>query len=470
MPDPTSPPVPIQPASAPPAPQPKLSNMLISPPVRKMMDAQADGTPQPIAVIITLKDCGDGLDKGVTLSKTEVKDFLRDKGYASRESDFYVFASLRPADILELATHKESVHRIWSDERTYAHLLDSTETIKAAACWRTFEARGKGICWAVLDTGISSTHPHLKDVLRVGLSKNFSNSMTIEDCNGHGSHVAGIIAGSAPKRDAPYQAATYIEDDDEPQIVDLPGTPAGVAPLATLVNLKVLDDDGTGAASNAIMALEYLRKLNMGSRSIVVDGANMSLGYPFDPKWYSCGHSPLCDEVQRAVDSGLIVVISCGNSGYGTTTLDTGQQVPTWLALSITDPANAQDAIAVGSVHKSKPHTYGVSYFSSKGPTGDGRRKPDLVAPGEKVISCSLHFGKKADSDTPYEYEERSGTSMAAPHVSGAIAAFLSAHPEFRGDPATVKDIFTKSATDLGRTPEFQGAGMIDLMRTIMSV
>jgi serine protease AprX len=95
--------------------------------------------------------------------------------------------------------------------------------------------------------------------------------------------------------------------------------------------------------------------------------------------------------------------------------------------------------------------------------------KPDLVAPGEKVVSCSLHWNDAAQ-DKRYEYEEKSGTSMAAPHVSGAIAAFLSIHKEYRGDPFTVKDIFLKSATDLKRQPGFQGAGLVDLMRAIMSV
>jgi serine protease AprX len=226
----------------------------------------------------------------------------------------------------------------------------------------------------------------------------------------------------------------------------------------------VLNDDGTGSASCAIQGLEYLRKLNQGSRSIRVDGVNMSLGYPFDPQSYGCGHSPLCDEVNRAVDSGLIVVISCGNWGYGTNKLDTGQEVPVYVGTSITDPANADQAIAVGSVHKTAPHHYGVSYFSSKGPTGDGRMKPDLVAPGEKVISCSIHLEKG------YEYEEASGTSTAAPHVSGAIAAFLSMHEEFRGDPEPVKQIFLKSARDLGRDRTFQGAGLIDLLGAMMSV
>jgi subtilisin family serine protease len=146
------------------------------------------------------------------------------------------------------------------------------------------------------------------------------------------------------------------------------------------------------------------------------------------------------------------------------TKLDNGQEVPTWIDLSITDPANTEDAIAVGSVHKTAPHMYGVSYFSSKGPTGDGRTKPDLVAPGEKIISCSIHL------DKGFEYEEKSGTSMAAPHVSGAAAAFLSAHPEFRGSPRQVKEILMKTATDLNRDRTFQGAGMIDTMRAISAV
>jgi serine protease AprX len=138
-----------------------------------------------------------------------------------------------------------------------------------------------------------------------------------------------------------------------------------------------------------------------------------------------------------------------------------------YLEASIADPANTEEAITVGSVHKASPHHYGVSYFSSKGPTGDGRLKPDLVAPGEKVISCSIHF---KDEQGAYDYEEKSGTSMAAPHVSGAIAAFLSVHREFRGDPESIKDIFMKSATDLGRQRSFQGVGMVDLMRAIGSV
>jgi subtilisin family serine protease len=209
-----------------------------------------------------------------------------------------------------------------------------------------------------------------------------------------------------------------------------------------------------------------LRKINQASRGIVVDGVNMSLGYPFDPKWYGCGFSPLCQEVRRTVEAGIIVVISCGNAGYGTAQVE-GKETPMYMELSISDPANTDEAISVGAVHKSAPHSYGVSYFSSKGPTGDGRVKPDLVAPGEKVISCSIQFDA---AQQPYHYEEKSGTSMAAPHVSGSIAAFLSVHREYRGDPQAVKDLFMKTATDLGRQRNFQGAGLVDVMGAITSV
>ena len=448
---------------------PRFETFVISAPLRREMDAQTGQTPpKPIMVIVSLRDSKDHPELGVGPAKDKVKEFLKSKAIPYNESDFYIFASLLPEVIEQLAQLTDWVYQLWTDETTYCHLLRSTETIKATSCWRTFDARGKGITWAVMDTGIHAEHPHFAALgtVEAGLSRNFSISNALDDEYGHGTHVAGIIAGAAAPRadNKPYRAATFTEEEDNPQVTDLEANPSGVAPLAKLVNVKVLNDDGTGSASAAIRGLEYLRKLNDASLATRVDGVNMSLGYPFDPQSYGCGYSPLCQEVTRAVDSGLIVVISAGNWGYGRVTLDNGQQVPVSLGSSITDPANTEAAIAVGSVHKSAPHRYGVSYFSSKGPTGDGRMKPDLVAPGEKVVSCSIHL------DRGYEYEEMSGTSAAAPHVSGAIAAFLSGHPEFRGDPVRVKEIFLKTATDLGRERAYQGTGVVDLLRAMMSV
>ena len=143
--------------------------------------------------------------------------------------------------------------------------------------------------------------------------------------------------------------------------------------------------------------------------------------------------------------------------------------------MTINDPGNAERAITVGSTHRDSPHAYGVSFFSSKGPTGDGRDKPDLVAPGERITSCAagrklaaVLAGEVAD-DTAV-YVEESGTSMAAPHVSGAVAALLSVRREFIGSPEEVKRILVDSATSLRRRPEFQGGGLLDLMRALQSV
>ena len=117
---------------------------------------------------------------------------------------------------------------------------------------------------------------------------------------------------------------------------------------------------------------------------------------------------------------------------------------------------------------------YVVSYFSSKGPTGDGRLKPDLVAPGERITSCAagrwLAPNGGQIQDGLAAYIDDTGTSMAAPHVSGAIAAFLSIRREFIQRPEEVKRIFLESATPLGRERYFEGHGLLDLMRAIQSV
>jgi serine protease AprX len=106
------------------------------------------------------------------------------------------------------------------------------------------------------------------------------------------------------------------------------------------------------------------------------------------------------------------------------------------------------------------PHTYGVSYFSSRGPTGDGRAKPDLVAPGERIFSTVPGASAKT----------MDGTSMAAPHVSGAAALLMARHSELVGDPTRIKELLCKTATDLGRTVNYQGAGLLDALRALESL
>ena len=116
--------------------------------------------------------------------------------------------------------------------------------------------------------------------------------------------------------------------------------------------------------------------------------------------------------------------------------------------------------MTVGATHRYQPHTYGVSYFSSRGPTGDGRMKPDIVAPGEKIYAPVPDRGS----------DVKDGTSMAAPHVSGAAAMLMARHRELIGQPARIKKILCDTATDLGRERYFQGSGMLDILRALQSV
>ncbi len=160
---------------------------------------------------------------------------------------------------------------------------------------------------------------------------------------------------------------------------------------------------------------------------------------------------------------GVVVCIAAGNEGRLIIETVEGEQELN-LDLSIGDPANLDEALAVGSVHKEQPHLYGISYFSSRGPTADGRAKPDLVAPGERIVSCNARFVAKKPAT---HYVPMSGTSMACPHVSGIIASYLSARREFIGRPDQVKEIVLSHCTDLKRDRYHQGAGMPNLVRML---
>ncbi len=381
-------------------------------------------------------------------------------------------------------THR-SIFRIWPDFNVKSLITKSVSTVKADAAKASFAAFGEGIVWAVMDSGIAKDHPHFRQHGNLELEtpvehRDFTGTgqqpeKPLDDAYGHGTHVAGIIAGELKASEKhPVRGFSRSRDEvgdtryDQIEISSI----AGMAPKCKLVSLKVLDDTGQGLVSNVIAAIAYVQKVNNYGRRLRIHGVNLSVGYDFEPEWFAAGQSPLCVEVDQLVKSGVVVVVAAGNTGYGWNQSQFRGSVPAGMDLTINDPGNADKAITVGSTHRDMPHIYGVSYFSSKGPTGDGRLKPDLVAPGEKILSCAaganLEKAKAKFGDC--EYVEDSGTSMAAPHVSGVIAAFLSIRGEFIGRAEEVKAIFVGTCTDLKRDRTFQGAGLIDLMRAIQSV
>jgi subtilisin family serine protease len=254
-----------------------------------------------------------------------------------------------------------------------------------------------------------------------------------------------------------------------------------MAPECELVSLKVLRQNGDGSyvtsSAAVIAALDYVRtQVNVDGAVLRVHGVNISLGCPWAPTDYAAGQSPLCQAVNQLVDSGVAVVVSAGNAGsdFGN---GANSRNPVAVLGSITEPAHAERCIAVGSTHRDAPHAFGVTWTSSKGPTLDGRMKPDVVAPGEWITSAATgQIRAKAGLPAPagdelgLTYAEESGTSMAAPHVSGVVAAFLSARPEFIGRPGKVKELLMSNATDLGRERYAQGAGLVDLMRMLSNV
>ncbi|CAN5723384.1 hypothetical protein BH20VER1_BH20VER1_29730 [soil metagenome] len=387
---------------------------------------------------------------------------------------------------LDPAKHR-AIYHIWPDFEISACISKSIATVKADAAQNSFSARGAGITWAVMDSGIERSHPHFATHNNIDPTSTWHKDFTVDgggpfqDANGHGTHVAGIIAGewrvppNAPEgTKRPIAISRYLKKDTEDvefQETRLDSV-SGMAPQCKLVSLRVLDENGKGSVSNLIAAINHVQEINGFGRRLLIHGVNMSVGYNFEPEWFACGQSPLCVEVDRLVKSGVVVVVAAGNTGYGTIKADAGA-TSAGIGLTINDPGNADLAITVGSTHRDMPHIYGVSYFSSKGPTGDGRLKPDLLAPGEKIISCATGTlkseGAKGKADI-CDYVETSGTSMAAPHVSGVIAAFLSVRGEFIGKAERVKEIFLSTATDLRRDRYFQGAGLVDLMRAIQSV
>jgi hypothetical protein len=417
----------------------------------------------------------------------------------------------------------EAPYPLWSvflNRRASSAIARSRLAIKADAAVRLFDIRCEDIRWAVIDSGIDARHPAFwaraegkicvpkpEDFPRTRIVKTYDFSrlrpllesafLNSEEFNPEAARSAGLTLDEATlaeiHRDVfpRLNSGRFVDWKPLAQLIEIPhdhsyprpenehgthvagilaadwrpedGTGApdegliGICPDLELYDLRVFNARGSGDEFSILAALQFVRWLNASKDKMQVQGVNLSFSLRHMVDSFACGATPVCEECARLVASGVVVVAAAGNRGYD----DPGDGgFGAYRPSSLADPGNAEDVITVGATHRYMPHKYGVSYFSSRGPTGDGRMKPDLVAPGEKIVSTT----PKA------RWVKLDGTSMAAPHVSGAAALLLARHRELIGSPLRVKKILCSTATDLGRTREFQGAGMLDVLRALQSV
>ncbi|HEX6718166.1 MAG TPA: S8 family peptidase, partial [Pyrinomonadaceae bacterium] len=311
---------------------------------------------------------------------------------------------------------------------------------------------GSGITIAVLDSGIDSKHKSFATTGKIKFSKDFTGENRTDDPWGHGTHVAAIAAGDGAPTSGAYE---------------------GVAPAANLVNLRVLNSQGIGSVSGVLAALDWLvaNKNNYGVRVV-----NMSLG---TAALSSYEDDPICNAIRKLVDAGVIVVAAAGNDGKDAN----GQKIYG----AIHNPGNEPSAITVGASNSfgSDPRNDdSVTTYSSRGPTRssavdsyglvhyDNIIKPDLVAPGNKIIAAEAVGNgllKKYPDLESYKYSTTnmklmylSGTSVSAPMVSGAAALLLEANSSLT--PNLVKMLLMYTAQPLaGFNTLDQGAGQLNI-------
>ncbi|MEU9147087.1 S8 family serine peptidase [Streptomyces sp. NPDC048349] len=263
--------------------------------------------------------------------------------------------------------------KLWLDGKVQANLERSTRQVNAPAAWAA-GYDGKGTKVAVLDTGTDLGHPDLEG--RVVASKNFTDSDTNTDRQGHGTHTISTVGGSGAESG---------------------GAKKGVAPGAGLLSGKVLDDAGHGLDSWIIAGMEWA----VASKADVV---SMSLG---DPSRTACD-DPLAAAAERLSQQGPLFVVAAGNSGPGNNT--------------VSSPGCAAGVLTVGAVDRDDT----TAVFSSRGPAGLRHAlKPEIAAPGVGISAAA------AGGRGVYAYQGMSGTSMATPHVAGAAAIVKQRHPDW---------------------------------------
>jgi serine protease AprX len=361
-----------------------------------------------------------------------------------------------PNGVLRRLAGHASVFRVHYDRRAAKFDYRTSLTVGSLAVNHSLGFTGAGVGVAVIDSGIATWHDDLTSRSatlypygnqRVSAFVDFVNgALAPSDDNGHGTHVAGVIAGNG---------------------YDSNGNVVGVAPDASLVSLKVLGADGTGSISNVIAALDWVLA-NHATYNIRV--VNLSVGAAVHESYWT---DPLTLAAKRVVDAGVVVVSAAGNFGKNAAGL------PQYGGINA--PGNAPWVLTVGASTTNGTVPRGddtMASFSSRGPTYlDWAAKPDLVAPGVGTVSLadpnSAFYVTKSQYLLPgsvptgfQPYLSLSGTSMAAPVVSGTIALMLQANPSLT--PNAVKALLQYTAQmHEGYDPLTEGAGFLNTLGAV---
>lgn len=300
------------------------------------------------------------------------------------------------------------VMRIYEDLPVRATLDQSIPRIRVPRLWEE-GLKGEGVRIAILDTGIDPEHPDFEG--RIAATTDFSGEGPM-DRSGHGTHCASVAAGSGASSEGKYR---------------------GVAPGASIYSAQVLRSDGGGMMSDVMAGIEWA--VDQGVQII-----SLSLGTPGPCD----GTDALCETCDAAAEMGTIICVAAGNDGPRSSTIGS--------------PGCARTVITVGAVSDLDQ----VASFSSRGPTADGRLKPDVVLPGVDIVAARAR-GTSLGTVVDAHYTSLSGTSMATPHAAGVCALLLESEPHLT--PQEIKARLTSTALDLGTDPYGQGKGRVDAWR-----
>ncbi|MDB4865603.1 S8 family serine peptidase [Euryarchaeota archaeon] len=304
------------------------------------------------------------------------------------------------------------------DGRLEIQMNDVNEVHDVNLVWQETGYTGAGSVVAIIDTGIDSDHVGLDDIDDSNYTNDskviafydavntpeLTNGTEIKayDDQGHGTHCAGITAGTgAPD----FQ---YI----------------GVAPKAQLVGVKVLDSGGSGSFATVMAGMEW----TVEKRHVFnIRAASMSLGGPGAIEWTSSEEESVNRMGNEMMREGVALFIAAGNSAF---------------SAQIGTPGSAEDVITVGALDKNTA----IAVYSSQGPTEEGRVKPNIAFVGSSVMAPDFNTGDG--------YTSKSGTSMATPGAAGLAALMYQANPDL--SPFDIRNIMQETATY--RRCEYMGA------------